>query len=92
MRSATGRTHRAATSSGSPGTWARHSDRGSPTADPATHGRFVAAASGDNAMAQAFHHSILPLASAADRRTEIRWGIREFELRFGQPPAGLWLP
>ncbi len=62
------------------------------TADPATHGRFVAAASGDNAMAQAFHHSILPLASAADRRTEIRWGIREFELRFGQPPAGLWLP
>jgi len=45
-----------------------------------------------NAMAQAFHHSILPLASAADRRTEIRWGIREFELRYGRLPEGLWLP
>ena len=43
-------------------------------------------------MAQAFHHSILPLASAADRRTEIRWGLRDFELRFGRRPAGLWLP
>ena len=27
-------------------------------------------------MAQAFHHTILPLASLADRRTELRWGIR----------------
>src|SRR5258705_8218480 len=43
-------------------------------------------------MAQAFHHTILPLASAADRRTEIRWGLREFELRFGRRAAGLWLP
>ena len=59
--------------------------------DPATLGGFVAAARG-NAMAQAFHHSILPLASAADRRTEIRWGLREFEFRFGQRPLGLWLP
>jgi hypothetical protein len=45
-----------------------------------------------NAMAQGFHHSILPLASAADRRTEVRWGIREFELRYGRRPEGLWLP
>ena len=29
-------------------------------------------------MAQAFHHSILPLASHADRRTEILWGLRDF--------------
>jgi hypothetical protein len=45
-----------------------------------------------NAMAQAFHHSILPLASASDRRTEIRWGLREFELRFGRKAEGMWLP
>jgi hypothetical protein len=45
-----------------------------------------------NAMAMAFHHSILPLASAADRRTEIRWGMREFLLRFGREAEGMWLP
>lgn len=60
--------------------------------DPTTHAAFVVAAAGGNAMAQAFNHSILPLASAADRRTEIRWGLREFELRFGRRPTGLWLP
>ena len=45
-----------------------------------------------NAMAQAYHHAILPLASMADRRTEIRWGVRDFELRFGRKPTGIWLP
>jgi hypothetical protein len=45
-----------------------------------------------NAMAQSFHHSILPLLSAADRRTEIRWGLRDFEVRFGRRAVGLWLP
>ncbi len=59
-------------------------------ADPATHDRFVA--DGVAAIAQAYHHTILPLASAADRRTEIAWGIRDFELRFGRRPTGLWLP
>ncbi len=43
-------------------------------------------------MAQPFHHSILPLASATDRATEIRWGMRDFEVRFGRRPAGMWLP
>jgi hypothetical protein len=60
--------------------------------DPATLAQFAAAAAGGNAMAQAFHHTILPLASAADRRTEIRWGLREFEVRFGLRARGLWLP
>jgi hypothetical protein len=59
-------------------------------ADPATHDRFVA--DGVGAIAQAYHHTILPLASAADRRTEIAWGIRDFELRFGRRPTGMWLP
>jgi hypothetical protein len=60
------------------------------TEDGATHGRFVADSA--SALAQSFHHTILPLASAADRRTEIAWGIRDFELRFGRRPKGMWLP
>ena len=58
--------------------------------DPATYRRFTT--DGAGAIAQAFHHTILPLASAADRRTEIGWGIRDFEVRFGRRPKGMWLP
>ncbi len=50
----------------------------SPTAGSST------AIAGVNGLAQPFHHTILPLASAADRRTEIRWGLRDFEVRFGR--------
>jgi hypothetical protein len=60
------------------------------SADPATHDRFASASS--TALAQPYHHTILPLASAADRRTEIAWGNRDFELRFGHRPTGMWLP
>jgi hypothetical protein len=45
-----------------------------------------------NGMAQPFHHAIAALGSAADRRTEIRWGMRDFLLRFGRPAEGLWFP
>ncbi len=44
------------------------------------------------AMAQAYNHLILPLANARDKRTQIAWGIRDFESRFGRKPEGLWLP
>lgn len=44
------------------------------------------------AMAQAYHHAIMPLASVRDRRTEVRWGVRDFEHRFGRRPEGMWLP
>ncbi len=44
------------------------------------------------AMAQAFHHAILPLCSPRDRRTEIRWGIADFWKRFQRAPEGMWLP
>ncbi len=43
-------------------------------------------------IAQAFHHSILPLAPMHDRRTEVVWGLRDFEHRFGRRPTALWLP
>jgi hypothetical protein len=45
-----------------------------------------------NAIAQSFHHSILPLAHPRDRVTEIRWGLADFEKRFGRKSEGLWLP
>lgn len=60
--------------------------------DPVAYRGFVGGDLGVNGMAQPYHHSILPLASAADRRTEIRWGLRDFELRFGRAATGVWLP
>ena len=45
-----------------------------------------------NAIAQAFHHSILPLASRRDKATEVRWGIADFVHRFRRRPEGMWLP
>jgi alpha-amylase/alpha-mannosidase (GH57 family) len=45
-----------------------------------------------SAMAQAYNHSILPLATRRDRITQIRWGIRDFEHRFARRPEGMWLP
>lgn len=45
-----------------------------------------------NAMAQAYHHSILPLATRRDKVTEVRWGMEDFRRRFGRDPVGMWLP
>ncbi|MCC6241546.1 MAG: DUF3536 domain-containing protein [Gemmatimonadaceae bacterium] len=45
-----------------------------------------------NAIAAPYHHVILPLASPRDRRTEVRWGIADFQRRFGRTPEGMWLP
>lgn len=45
-----------------------------------------------NAIAQAYNHIILPLANERDKRTQVRWGIRDFEYRFGRKPEGMWLP
>ena len=44
------------------------------------------------ALAQAYGHMILPLADERDKRTQVRWGIADFEHRFGRRPEGLWLP
>lgn len=45
-----------------------------------------------NAMAQPYHHTILPLASTEDKITQIRWGLADFQHRFGHSPTGMWLP
>ena len=45
-----------------------------------------------SAVAQAYNHMILPLASRQDKYTQILWGIRDFESRFGRHPEGMWLP
>ena len=45
-----------------------------------------------NAIAQAYHHTILPLASRRDKTTEVRWGIADFRRRFAREPEGMWLP
>lgn len=45
-----------------------------------------------NALAQPYHHTILPLAGKEDKITQIRWGIEDYKFRFGHQPAGIWLP
>ena len=45
-----------------------------------------------SALAQAYNHMIMPLANERDRRTQVLWGMRDFERRFGRKPAGMWLP
>jgi alpha-amylase/alpha-mannosidase (GH57 family) len=45
-----------------------------------------------SAVAQAYNHMILPLANKRDKKTQIEWGIRDFEHRFGRKPEGMWLP
>ena len=44
------------------------------------------------AMAQGYNHMIMPLANARDKETQVIWGIRDFEYRFGRSPEGMWLP
>jgi len=45
-----------------------------------------------SALAQAYNHIILPLANNRDKYTQVLWGIRDFEHRFGRSPEGMWLP
>jgi len=59
---------------------------------PELHDAIMGQADPRSVMAQGYHHAILPLASARDRRTEIRWAIRDVVLRTGHRPTGIWLP
>jgi alpha-amylase/alpha-mannosidase (GH57 family) len=45
-----------------------------------------------SALAQAYNHVIMPLANRRDKYTQVMWGIRDFEHRFGRRPEGMWLP
>jgi alpha-amylase/alpha-mannosidase (GH57 family) len=47
---------------------------------------------GGGAIAQGYSHMILPLANDRDVRTQVRWGLADFEHRFGRPARGMWLP
>jgi len=44
-----------------------------------------------SALAQVYNHIIMPLANTRDRVTQIRWGIADFQHRFGRAPEGMWL-
>lgn len=44
-----------------------------------------------NALAQVYNHTILPLASTQDKRTQIRWGLQDFRHRYGHDAHGVWL-
>jgi alpha-amylase/alpha-mannosidase (GH57 family) len=44
------------------------------------------------ALAQGYNHMIMPLCNARDKQTQVVWGIRDFEHRFGRKPEGMWLP
>ncbi|MFA6955250.1 MAG: DUF3536 domain-containing protein [Thermoanaerobaculia bacterium] len=58
-------------------------------ADAASRAQFSGHGS---AIAQAYNHLIMPLASRRDKETQVLWGIRDFERRFGRKPEGMWLP
>ena len=45
-----------------------------------------------SALAQAYNHIILPLANRRDKVTQVKWGLADFEHRFGRAPEGMWLP
>ncbi len=44
-----------------------------------------------NAIAQIYHHVIMPLATDLERRAEIAWALADFQARFKRPAEGMWL-
>lgn len=67
-------------------------------AEPSVHARLVEADKDSarrfghgSAMAQIYHHVIMPLASPLDKEVEVAWGVMDFEARFGRKPEGMWL-
>lgn len=44
-----------------------------------------------NAIAQVYNHMIMPLANEQDKQTQVIWGLKDFEMRFGRKPEGMWL-
>jgi alpha-amylase/alpha-mannosidase (GH57 family) len=44
-----------------------------------------------SALAQVHSHLIMPLCNYRDKVTQVWWGTRDFEHRFGRYPEGIWL-
>lgn len=44
-----------------------------------------------SALAQVYNHLIMPLANRRDKITQVTWGIKDFESRYGRKPEGMWL-
>lgn len=45
-----------------------------------------------SAIAQAYNHMILPLANRRDKVTQVKWGLYDFQFRFGRKAEAMWLP
>lgn len=45
-----------------------------------------------NAIAHAYNHMVMPLASSRDKVTQVLWGLEDFRKRFNRDPEGMWLP
>lgn len=45
-----------------------------------------------SAIAQVYNHAIMPLASARDKTTFVRWGLERFRKFFLRESEGVWLP
>ncbi|MBE7706019.1 MAG: DUF3536 domain-containing protein [Cyanobacteria bacterium SIG30] len=43
------------------------------------------------AIAQVYNHIIMPLANEKDKITQVVWGTKDYEKRFGHKPEGIWL-
>ncbi|MCB0631799.1 MAG: DUF3536 domain-containing protein [Saprospiraceae bacterium] len=67
--------------------------------DPETYSAIIAAdqqsqahfGGHGSALAQVHSHVIMPLANRRDKETQVIWGIKDFEYRFGRKPEGMWL-
>lgn len=44
-----------------------------------------------NALAQCYHHMIMPLASDLDKEIQLAWTVADFQGRYQRMPEGLWL-
>lgn len=44
-----------------------------------------------SAVAQVHSHLIMPLANQNDKITQVYWGLKDFEHRFGRKAEGIWL-
>ncbi len=45
-----------------------------------------------NAIAQAYNHTILPLATEREKQVQVVWGLEDFRHRFRRDAEGMWLP